>query len=71
MRPLLRPGRENAELVALGVGEDHPGNVILTDVGAAGTHGDQTVDLGGLVVGHKIQVETILHTFLLGHRTEQ
>ncbi len=43
---------EHAELVALGVGEDHPREArALADVGRAGAEAGEAVDLGGLVLG--------------------
>lgn len=42
-------GVEDAELVALGIEEDHPGLLALADVGSAGAHRQKPLDLSVLV----------------------
>ncbi len=67
--------REDAELVALRVGEHLPGDVrtVLTHVDPTGPEGDQAVDLRLAVVADvrgEVDVETVLDLFALGHRDE-
>ena len=50
-------GGEDAELVALGIGQHHPGLVALTDVDVTRPEGDDAVDLGPLVVGPEVEVD--------------
>jgi hypothetical protein len=68
--PISGPeGWDQAELVALRVGEDDPGGVgRLADVGAGGAEGDEAFGLGLLVVGAQVQVQAVLHALGLGDR---
>src|SRR4029450_13302585 len=52
--------REHAELVAFRVGQHHPGDVTLAEVGRGGTKRPQAGHLGGVVVAEgrcDVQVE--------------
>ena len=60
------PVGQNAELVALGVGQDHPGLVALPDVGTRRPELKQALDLALLIVGPKIDVEPVLGQLGLG-----
>lgn len=51
---------EYAELVVLRIGEHDPPHLALADVGVAGAEREQTFDLGVLVVGIQVDVQTIL-----------
>ena len=64
---LRRSGTEDAELVALGIGHDHPADLALTDVGPARSERDEALDLGVLVVGAQVEVDAILHRLPLRH----
>src|SRR6185312_4570738 len=61
---------EHAELIALRVGQHHPGRIALPHVNAARTHRNQPIHLDRLIVGYKIQVQTILDRLRLGHVPE-
>ncbi len=51
-------GGQHTELVAVGIGHDHPADVALADVDASRSEGDETVDLRLLVtVGRRSEVE--------------
>jgi len=51
---------KDAELVPLGVGEHDPGLFSLADVDVAGTEGERSFHLRGLVVGAQVDVEAVL-----------
>ena len=56
---------EDAEFVALGVGEDDPGFVPgLAHVDTAGSEIEEAGHLGGLIIGTEIEVEPVLHDLL-------
>jgi hypothetical protein len=42
-------GRQHAELVAVGIGQDHPADRTLADVDASRPEGEQTIDLRSLI----------------------
>jgi DNA-binding LacI/PurR family transcriptional regulator len=46
---VVLPRGQHAELVAVGVGHDHPIDLALADVDARRSEGDETVDLGLLI----------------------
>src|SRR5712692_10500397 len=55
--------RQHAELVAIGVGHDHPRDVSLTDINAFGADRDEPVDLDSLIAigrGRDVQMQSIL-----------
>jgi hypothetical protein len=54
---------ENAELVALRIGQHHPGNVALANVNTMRSKRDESLNLGGLIVRTKIDMETVLALF--------
>src|SRR2546429_2545676 len=65
-------GGQYAELVALGIGQDHPAHVVaLTDVDMPGTHVDQPLHLGLPVVRPEVDVQPVLPVLLLRHEVEQ
>ena len=51
---------QNTELVALRIGQNHPGNVALPNVNTRSSERNQSLDLGSLIVRTKIDMETIL-----------
>src|SRR4051812_48805083 len=56
-----RARSQDAELVALRIGHDHPGDLItLTDVGTAGAERLEPRHLGGLVVRPEVEVQPVL-----------
>src|SRR5690242_19582617 len=60
-----------AELVALGIGQHHPGHVVaLTDVDVPGTHVDQPLHLGLPAVRPEVDVQPVLPVLLLRHEIE-
>ena len=66
------PGRQHAELMAIGIGHHHPADVALTDVDARRAEGDQTVDLRLLVAvdrGSEVEVQAVLPGLRLERRT--
>jgi len=64
----LMPARgKHAELVALGIGEDDPGHIALTEIDARRPQAEQSLDLRVAVAGPKVRVEPILHRFRRGH----
>ena len=64
-------GGEDAELVALGIGQHHPGLVALTDFDVTRPEGDDAVDLGPLVIGPEVEVDAVLDDLVVGHRDEE
>src|SRR5689334_2322477 len=62
LRPAHRLARsEDAELVALGVGQHDPGHVVtLAHVDVPGTHVDQPLDLGVAIVRIEVDVQPVL-----------
>jgi hypothetical protein len=71
MRSIPTRGQD-AELVALGVREHHPGDVVaLTDVDPLGAETDQTLDLSGLIRRPEVEVEPVLADLLVRHLHEQ
>ena len=66
---------EHAELVALGVGEHHPGGVVLADVGVGRARGAQPRHRRGLRVGRRrreVEVDAVLDRRLgVGHPLEE
>lgn len=57
---LLSQRAQDAELVALRVGHDHPSDVGLPDVDATRAETLQSFDLGALVVRAKVEVDSVL-----------
>src|SRR5699024_7279198 len=56
---------EDAEFVALGIGEDDPGFVPgLSHIDVSCPEFEEAGHLGGLIVGSEVEVETILHDLL-------
>ncbi len=52
------PGRQDTELVAVGIRQDGPADLALADVGPSRPEGHQTVDLRSLIaVGSRSEVE--------------
>lgn len=51
---------ENAELVALRIGQNHPRNVALSNVNTRRSEREKSPNLGGLIVRTKIDMETVL-----------
>src|SRR5690606_25910931 len=65
-------GAEDAELVALGIGEHDPRLVAgLPDVGVPGTQRQEALDLRFLVVRAKIDVQPVLAGLLVRRDSEQ
>ena len=70
LRPVFRPiaaqsGAEDAELVALGVGEDDPGFVSgLTHIDTACSEIEEAGHLGVPIIVPEIEVESVLHDLL-------
>jgi hypothetical protein len=62
---------ENAELVALRIGQNHPRNVALSNVNTRRSERDESPNLGGLIVRTKIDMETILALLRLVDSQEQ
>ena len=66
----MSAGAEDAELVALGVGQDGPGHVgRLTDVDRLGAELAEAGDLGGVVVlgeGGDVEVDAVLGGLRVG-----
>ena len=65
------PSAKDAELIAFGVGEHHPGGVTLPDVGPASTEGKETIDFCGLIDRTEVRMESVLACLLLPNRQEQ
>ena len=66
-------GREDAELVALRVGEAHPRHVALADVGVSGAEGPQPGHLCRLIVTgvrHQVEMDTVPHGLHAGRAKE-
>jgi hypothetical protein len=57
LQPSADAGLEDAELVALGVGEHDPGLLALADVHAAGAQADEALHLLRLVAAHRVHVK--------------
>jgi len=51
---------ENTELVALGIGQHHPRNVVLSNVNTRRSERGESLDLGGLIVRTKIYMQPVL-----------
>src|SRR6185369_8615064 len=64
-------GREDAELVALRVGEHHPRLLALAYVDMPGAQTGHTVDLGLLIVGTEVEVDAVLDDVVVGHGEKQ
>ena len=56
---LLVARRQNAELIALWISHDHPGDVTLADVDTAGTQRQQPLDLGTLIIRRDVEVQPV------------
>ena len=64
----------DVELVALGVGHEHPAALlVVVDVHQGGAEADQPLDLDVDELGadHEVEVHPVLHRLRLGHRLEQ
>jgi len=61
--PLSRrpPRRQDAELVALRIGQHHPRNLTLPDIDTRRAEGDQSIDLCLLVIRTQVKVEAVLN----------
>jgi hypothetical protein len=70
-RRSLPPRTEHAELVALGIGEDDPGFLALADVSMCGAEFEKTSHLAPLIVGAKVEMESVLDRLALRHSNEQ
>src|SRR5213079_880989 len=69
-RVASRPA-EDAELVALRVGQHHPGHRgTLPDVDVPGTHVDEALHLGVLVLGGEVEVQAVLAVLRVRHGDE-
>lgn len=53
-------GLQDAELVALRIGQDHPGDLALPNVNARSSQPDQSLHLGVLLVRTQVNMETVL-----------
>src|SRR3954467_15068747 len=62
---------EHAELVALRIRQHHPLLVTLPYARVPRPQGEESGDLGLLVVGAEVEVQPVLQGLLLGHRCEQ
>lgn len=62
---------QDAELIPLWVGEDHPGRVALTNIDQPGSQGGQSGDLMLLVVGPQIDVQSVLLDLRLSDAHEE
>src|SRR5215207_9018135 len=62
----LDAAAQQAELVALGVGEDVPGHVALADVDMSGAEGEQALELIGLIAIGRVDIEVDAVLRLLG-----
>ena len=62
---------EDAELVAFRVGEHDPRHVTLADVDSGGAVLEQPGDLGGLIVGAEVEMQSVLGRLVTGGAEEQ
>src|SRR5690349_4722665 len=64
-------GSEDAEFVALRIGQHHPALVAtLPDVDMPRTQRQHPVHLGLLIIRTEVEVDAVLHHLLVGHREE-
>jgi len=61
---------EYTELVALRISQHHPRNVPLFDVNPVCAEGDESRDLGILIVGAKVEMRAVLDLFVFVDRFE-
>ena len=64
-------GLQHVELVAVGVGHDHPADLALADADLAGAERFEAGDFGGLAGGAQVEVEPVLHGLVFGNSEEQ
>src|SRR2546430_16805179 len=63
---------QHAELMAVGIGQDHPADLALADVDTRRAEGEETVDLGPLITvegWRDVEVQPVLSGFRLQWRT--
>src|SRR5256885_12860209 len=63
---------QHAELMAVGIGQDHPADLALADVDTRRAEGEETVDLGPLITvegWRDVEVQSVLSGFRLQWRT--
>ncbi len=60
MRLLVGTLAQNAELIAFGIGEHDPRNAALINVDPRCSKAQKPVDLGGLVVGPEVEMQSVL-----------
>src|SRR5215208_2578729 len=63
--------RQDAEFVALRVGQHHPRLLTLADVDMLRAQSDYPIDLGLLVVGTEVQMDAVLDDLVVGHCDKQ
>ena len=54
------PSREDAELVSLRIGQDHPRDITLPDIETRGTEPDQPLNFRLLIIRTEVDVKTVL-----------
>ncbi len=64
-------GREDAELVAFGVGQHHPALVALPDIDVPRAQRDHPLHLGPLIFGPEVEVDAVLDDLVVWYRHEQ
>src|SRR5215207_136978 len=62
---------ENAELVALRVGQHYPALLALADVDMPCAKTEDAIDLGLLVIGAEVEVDAVLDDLVVGHSDKQ